>query len=207
MAYCKLKLPFTKAFCSWPLNPVDQGLTVTTFLVWKQAKTTADTKINKEKPPPTADQIITEWCVGLELYLFPWLENGEGLGAGTQLNSGGLDTVGGTFTGGDISEVGDITGEGDGEGVKEILEGDGDGEYDAGADPGEYEGLSDCENDEKGSKSGNNGKGKCEADCLSIPRLTSPCILGVLAAFVTLRSCLLYALSPCWPMCLAKKCH
>jgi len=38
---------------------VDQGLTATTFLLWKQAKIMADNKINKEKPP-TADQIITE---------------------------------------------------------------------------------------------------------------------------------------------------
>jgi len=38
---------------------VDHGLTATTFLLWKQAKIMADTKINREKPP-TANQIITE---------------------------------------------------------------------------------------------------------------------------------------------------
>lgn len=62
MTYSKHKLPFTKAFCSWPLNPVDQGLTVTTFLLRKQAKVMADIKISKEKPP-TADQIIAECCI------------------------------------------------------------------------------------------------------------------------------------------------
>ena len=42
--------------------------------------------------------------------------------------------------------------------------------------------------DEKGSKSGGNEKGKCDADCLSVPwLLTPPWILGVLAAFATLR--------------------
>jgi len=58
MTYCKHRLPFTKAFCSWPLNPVDQGLTVTTFLLRKQAKM-ADNKISKDKLP-TADQIIAK---------------------------------------------------------------------------------------------------------------------------------------------------
>lgn len=128
--------------------------------------------------------------------MFPWLENGEGLGAGIQLISGGVDTARGVLAVGDISGVGDATGEG----VKKILEGDGDGEYDIGADPGEYEGLSDGD-DEKGSKSGGNEEGKCDADCLSFPWLTSPWILGVLAAFAGMRSCLLYAISPCWPLC------
>ena len=134
--------------------------------------------------------------------MFPWLENGEGLGA--QLNSGGVDTVTGVFTGGGMSGVGNTTGEG----AKKILEGDGDGdgEYDNGADPGEYKGLSDGD-DEKGSKSGGNEKAKCDADCLSVPRLTFPWILGVLASFATLRSCLLYHLSPCWPMCLKQNCY
>ena len=129
--------------------------------------------------------------------MFPWLENGEGLGA--QLNSGGS-----VFAGDDMPGVGNTTGEG----VKKILEGDGngEGEYDNGTAPGEYEGLSDGD-DEKGSKSGGNEKAKCDADCLSVPRLTFPWILGVLASFATLRSCLLYDLSPCWPMCLKQNCY
>lgn len=133
--------------------------------------------------------------------MFPWLENDEGLGA--QLNSGGS-----VFAGDDMPGVGNTTGEGEGEGVKKILEGDGngEGEYDNGAAPGEYEGLSDGD-DEKGSKSGGNEKAKCDADCLSVPRLTFPWILGVLASFATLRSCLLYDLSPCRPMCLKQNCY
>lgn len=127
--------------------------------------------------------------------MFPRVENGEGLGAGTQL-TGGVDTKIGVFSGGETCGVGNTTGEGEGEGVKKISEGDGDGEY---------EGLSDGESDgddEKGSKFGGNGKGKCVTNCLTIPWLTCPWILGVLAAFSTWTSCLLYALSPCWPVCL-----
>jgi len=65
--------------------------------------------------------------------VFLWVENGEGLGAGTQL-TGGVVTERGVFAGGDTSGVGNTTGEG----VKKLSEGEGDGEY---------EGLSDGESD------------------------------------------------------------
>lgn len=65
--------------------------------------------------------------------MFLWVENGEGLGAGTQL-TGGVVTERGVFAGGDTSGVGNTTGEG----VKKLSEGEGDGEY---------EGLSDGESD------------------------------------------------------------
>jgi len=90
--------------------------------------------------------------------VLPWVENAEGLGAGTQL-TGGVDTVRGLFAGGETSGISDTTGEGEGEGVRKISEGDGDGEY---------EGLSDGESDgddEKGLKFGGNEKGKCDANC------------------------------------------
>lgn len=186
-----------------------QGFTVTTLLLLKQTKEIADTKIKKEKPP-TVDQIITECCFGFELLELPWFE--DGAGANT--------TVGG-FALSDMSGVGATIGEGEFERMKKILEGEGDGEGETsgdfngdgenhdGADViGESEGLSDGEtgdgDGEKGSESGDNEEGKVDGDGEVISLSSTLLVLRVLAAFVAWRSCRLYAISPCWPMCLSQ---
>jgi hypothetical protein len=46
--YEKEDLPVTNAFCSCPLKPVAQGLTVTTLLLLKRKKPTAEIKASIE---------------------------------------------------------------------------------------------------------------------------------------------------------------
>lgn len=167
-----------------------QGFTVTTLLLLKQTITIADTKIRKEKPP-TVDQIMTVCCFEFELFAFPWFEDGAGEGIATQLECGGVDTTIGAFAGVGAS----ITDEGE-----RVKKKDGDGE---GESSGESEGLSDGE---KGSESGDSveGKGDGDGERVSLSSLSLFLALSTLAPFVAWRSFLVYAMSPCWPMCLSQ---
>lgn len=167
----------------------------------------AETKIRKENPP-TVDQIITECCFVFELFDFSWFEDGGAEGAEVQLECVGVDTTIGGLAGSD----GATRGEGEGEGVKKVLNGEEEGEEEI---SGEFEGLSDGETSngetsngdgEKDSGTGDNEGGKCDGDGEIDSFSLSLLVLCVLAAFFAWRSCLLYAISPCWPMCLSQTC-
>lgn len=128
------------AFRSWPLNPVVQGLTVTTLLLLKQMKTVHDTKTRKENPP-SVDNIMTECCFRCELFGFRWFEDGEGEAAEIQLEICGVDiSVGGFDVSGKCEVVSSTADEGDGEG-----EGESSGDV---IGDGEFEGVSDMESSE-----------------------------------------------------------
>lgn len=138
-----------KAFRSWPLNPVVQGLTVTTLLLLKQMKTVNETKTRKENPP-TVDHIITECCFRFELLEFLWFEDEEGEGAEIQLESrgeditiGGFDDINGKQEAvGAASGEGESSGDGEIEGVSDMESSADDGEIgiESGGDEGEDDG-------------------------------------------------------------------
>lgn len=137
--------------------------------------------MNKE-PPTTAAQIRTMRFFDLELFVsnFPGVEAGEGVCDG--LETGGVEIIDGGFTETGEAGVGAIKGEC--EGVRKLLEGDGEGEFDDG--DGDGEGEFEDGDDENGEAEGGieteNGDGDGEADMDDEP-------LPVSLAFPTLDGC------------------
>jgi len=192
ISYKLFSLPVTNAFRSWPLNPVVQGLTVTTLLLLKQMKTKNDTKTRNENPP-TVDHITTEWCFWFEFCEFIWFEDGAGEGAEIQLECGGVDkTVGEGDTTGEGEGEDDGEGESSGDVNRNGRKNDGDGD-------GEFERLSDGETSED---VGDDDEGEGEGFSLWSKLL----VLCEIAEFDVCRSFLLYGISPCWPKCLSQAC-
>lgn len=120
------RIPVTNAFCSCPLSPVTQGLTVTILLL-RQRRTPTTEKIRSKEPPVAADHFKIVLLFNLEFCgslwpavesLWPAVEAGEGRYAG------GLESIC-VFGGADGAGLGG--GIAEGEGVKE-----GDGEIDGG---------------------------------------------------------------------------
>lgn len=150
-----------------------------------------------------------------ELFEFSWFGDEAGEFVESQLEFGGVDSIEGVFVKSDFSGVGATRGEGEVERVKKKLEdegereGDGEGETsgDLKKDDGGFEGLSDVETIDgdgvKGSETGDNEEGKCDVVGERVSLSSSLLVLGE-AVFDAWRSDLLYALTPCRPMCLSQ---
>lgn len=108
-------------------------------------------------------QIITTRCLDLEeLVLTPWLGLEAGEGIGSWLDCGAGEIVVGGFIGTGEAGVGATKGEG--EGVRKLLEGDVEGEFDDGDGKGEFD---DGDENSEGGIETENGNGDGEEGWLS----------------------------------------
>lgn len=114
------RIPVTNAFCSCPLSPVTQGLTVTILLLRQRRIPTTEKIRSKEPPVPAADHFKVVLLFNLEFCcsLWPAVEAGEGRYAGGLESICVFGRADGAGLGGGIAE---------GDGVKES-----DGETDGG---------------------------------------------------------------------------